>query len=408
MGAPAARVFELSRYWANAGHKVTVITGFPNHPTGRLNHSYRKKIRRGVLKESVAGVNVVRTWLLPFPNRRAYERILNYTSFCLSSAITGSFLSAPDVVIATSPQLLVGLSGWWIARLKSVPFVFEVRDLWPESLVAVGMGGETSLLHRLLGKLARFLYRKCDRLVVVTPAFKEYLVKQMGVAAEKISIVQNGVDTGLFVPKQNRDLRQDLCIEGKFVISYIGTLGNAHGLVTVLESAAQLQKSNPEMIFLFVGEGAERAQLATLANSRGLTNTRFIGEQPRETVPAFICASDVCLVALKKSEVFKTVIPTKMLEFMACSRPLILGVEGQARAIMEEAQAGIFIEPENPQELTEAILRLKGNAHLRAEMGRKGREYIVNNFSRRETADIYLQILNSLVAEGDASTPLAA
>src|SRR6266568_1724905 len=159
MGAPAARAAELSKYWAKAGHEVTVLTGFPNHPTGIVAPAYRAKLRRLVMRENVDGVNVVRTWLLPFPNGKAYERMLNYSSFCLSAAGTGMLISRPDVVIATSPQLLVGLSGCWLARWKRVPFIFEVRDLWPESLTAVGLGSDTSLLHRSLGRIAQFLYQ---------------------------------------------------------------------------------------------------------------------------------------------------------------------------------------------------------------------------------------------------------
>ena len=178
MGAPAGRVAELSRLWAEDGHEVTVLTGFPNHPTGIVPPEYRRKFRRLVTREANDGVSVVRTWLLPFPNRKAYERTLNYSSFCVSSATTGIFLDRHDVVIATSPQLLVGLSGWWLARLKRVPFVFEVRDLWPESLAAVGVSNGNSLLHRALARIAGFLYENCDRLVVVTPAFKKHLIER--------------------------------------------------------------------------------------------------------------------------------------------------------------------------------------------------------------------------------------
>src|SRR5271169_6249426 len=177
MGAPAARAAELSRHWVLQGHHVTVLTGFPNHPTGVVPSEHRAQFRRLVAREQIDGVNVVRTWLFPFPNRKAYERMLNYSSFCVSSAATGLFLSRPDVVIASSPQLLVGLSGWWLAFCKRVPFVFEVRDLWPESLAAVGAGGETSLMHRGLAKIAGFLYRKANRVVVVSPAFKDHLIR---------------------------------------------------------------------------------------------------------------------------------------------------------------------------------------------------------------------------------------
>src|SRR5579863_6282772 len=203
MGAPAARADELSRHWAGAAHEVTILTGFPNHPTGVVPPEYRGQLRRLVMREQADGVNVVRAWLLPFPNRKSYERMLNYSSFCLSAAVMGPFLERPDVVIATSPQLLVGLSGWWAAKVKGVSFVLEVRDLWPESLAAVGVGNANSLLHRTLGKIAGFLYRKAEQIVVVTPAFREHLVRVWKVPAGKISVVQNGVETALFSPRNS-------------------------------------------------------------------------------------------------------------------------------------------------------------------------------------------------------------
>src|SRR5437764_7287951 len=200
MGAPAARVSELSRHWVHAGHEVTVLTGFPNHPDGIIKPEYRRRFRRIIFRETIDGISLVRTWLLPFPNRKSHERILNYSSFCLSAPITVSFLDRPDVVIATSPQLLVGLSGWWIAKLKRVPFVLEVRDLWPESLAAVGVGDPNSLLSRALGRIAGFLYHQANHIVVVTPAFRDHLIRKWRVQEEKISIVQNGVETELFSP----------------------------------------------------------------------------------------------------------------------------------------------------------------------------------------------------------------
>jgi colanic acid biosynthesis glycosyl transferase WcaI len=399
MGAPAARVAELSRYWAQDGHDVTVLTGFPNHPTGIVPVEYRRKLRRLVVREKTNGVNVVRTWLLPFPNRKTYERIFNYSSFCFSAACTGLFTERPDVVIASSPQLLVGLSGWWLARRKRTRFVFEVRDLWPESLAAVGVGNEKSLVYRALARIAGFLYRKSDHIVVVTPAFKDYLVQHWQVAPEKISVVENGVEADLFSPRAESGLRTELGADGKFVVSYIGTMGNAHGLQTVIEAAEQLQSANPNVLFLLLGEGAEKQQLVSLARSRGLTNLHFVDQQPRERIPAYICASDACLVLLKKSEIFKTVIPSKMLEFMSCARPVILGVEGQARQILEDAQAGICMEPENPSELAEAVLRLAGNQQLRETLGRNGRRHVLQHFSRRQSATTYIDLLNALMGE---------
>ncbi|HEX2598728.1 MAG TPA: glycosyltransferase family 4 protein, partial [Terriglobales bacterium] len=193
MGAPAARVSELAQHWSRAGHDVTVLTAFPNHPTGVVPPPYRGKLRRLVLRERSANINVIRSWLLPFPNRKAYERILNYSSFCASAAITGTFIRRPDVLIATSPQLLVGLAGWAISRVKRVPFIFEVRDLWPESLAAVEMSHAGSPLSRILGAIAGFLYRNSEHIVVVTPAFKDFLIEHWQVPAGKISVVENGV-----------------------------------------------------------------------------------------------------------------------------------------------------------------------------------------------------------------------
>jgi len=398
MGAPGARASELSRHWANAGHEVTVLTGFPNHPTGVVPPEYRDKFRRLVIREHIHGVQVLRTWLLPFPNRKAHERMLNYSSFCVSAATTGLFLPRPDVVIASSPQLLVGLSGWWLARWKRVPFVFEVRDLWPESLAAVGMGNDSSLLHRSLAKIAGFLYRRSDRVVVVTAAFKQYLIEHWHVPGEKISVVENGVETDLFASLPETGRRKEFGAEGKFVVAYIGTMGMAHGLETVIAAAARLRDSNPEIIFLMLGEGAEKQRIIALARERGLDNMRFLDQQPREEIPAFICASDVCLVLLKKTDLFKTVIPTKMLEFMSCGRPVILGVDGEARAILEEARGGFVIEPENSEALVKAVRYFAANREIARRAGENGREHVVQNFSRLHTAEKYILMLEEMLA----------
>ena len=399
MGAPAARAAELAYHWAEAGHDVSVLTGFPNHPTGVVPELWKPRLRRLTYHESVGYVNVYRTWLWPLPNRKSHERMRNYASFCMSAALRGMTLPCPDIIIATSPQLLVGLSGWWLSFSRQVPFVFEVRDLWPESLVAVGAGSEDSLLHHALSAIAGFLYKRSNQIAVVTPAFKDHLIHHWRVPADKIAVVENGVETNLFAPQppaSDQALRRELGVEGKFLTSYIGTMGNAHGLETLLDAASQLQQ-NPDVLFLLIGEGAEKQRIKALAQSRGLSNVRFLDQQPREKIPAFISASDACLVLLKKTDVFKTVIPTKMLEFMSCARPVILGVDGQARQIVEEANAGIVIEPENAEALTQAITQLAADRDLSTKLGQKGREYIRQNFSRGRTAEKYIQILQRVV-----------
>src|ERR1700722_16359213 len=390
MGAPAARAAELARHWTQAGHQVSVLTGFPNHPTGVIPAEWRSRLKRLTYNETVGEVEIFRTWLWPLPNRKAHERMRNYASFCLSAALRGMSLAHPDVIVATSPQLLVGLSGWWLARLKKIPFVFEVRDLWPESLTAVGLGAEKSILHRCLSAIADFLYSRSDHIVVVTPAFKDFLVKHRQVSAAKISVVENGGETSLFAAASAQTtaaLREQLSIQEKFVVCYVGTMGMAHGLETLLDAAAALQDRNREILFLLIGEGSEKEKIKAQAASRGLHNVRFLDQQPREKIPALISACDACLVLLKKTELFKTVIPTKMLEFMSCARPVILGVDGQARTILEEARGG----------LVDTIRSLAANREKARELGRNGREYIVRKFSRGETAERYIRVLEHLL-----------
>lgn len=408
MGAPAARVSELARHWVQEGHDVTVLTGFPNHPTGIVDAEYRGKLRRLLVRENWNDVSVIRTWLWPLPNRRAYERMLNYGSFAVSSAVAGLLASRPDVVIASSPQLLVGLSGWWVALCKRVPFVFEVRDLWPESLAAVGMGDPHSLLYRGLARTANFLYRNCDHIVVVTRAFKEQLITCWRVPPEKISVVENGVETELFAPREVPELRHELSAEQKFVVGYIGTIGMAHGLECLLEAAGRLQTVKPEVLFLLVGEGADKERIVNLARSRGLCNVHFVPQQPHDSIPAYISVSDACLVLLKKSELFKTVIPTKMLEFMSCARPVILAVDGEARKMLAEANAGIYVKPEDAGQLTQAILHLTANEAFRKTLGRNGRRYILANLSRRQTAQVYIDVLLGVTGKAGRKSSAAA
>lgn len=400
MGAPAARAAELAKHWASTGHAPTVLTGFPNHPTGRVPKEWRSRFLRLRYREMLDGVRVERTWLWPLPNRKAIERALNYSSFCISAALAGMLLPTPDIVIGTSPQLLVGLSAWWIARIKRVPFVFEVRDLWPESLVAVGMGDSNSLLHRTLGGIAGFLYSRANRIVVVTPAFKDHLIKYWSIAPGKISVVENGVETDLFQPSTDfGSIRKELGIEQKFLVCYVGTMGWAHGLETLIETAAQLYSQSPSVHFLLIGEGADKERIKGLARERKLANLTFLDQQPRKCIPGYISASDACLVLLRKTNVFKTVIPTKMLEFMSCERPLILAVDGQARSIVEDAQAGLFVEPEDSKAMAGAILQLAANPDLRRQLGRNGRDYIVNKFSRKQTAVAYVKVLEEVLSQ---------
>jgi glycosyltransferase involved in cell wall biosynthesis len=397
MGAPAARVSELSHHWVDAGHDVTVLTGFPHYPSGVVAPEYRKKLHRLIARETLDGIRVERTWLAVLPNCKTWERVLNYASFTVSAALRGSFLGRPEIVIATSPQLLECLAGLWIATLKRVPFVFEVRDLWPESLTVDASSTMSRWIRAVLKKIAELLYDRASHIVVVTPAFKTHIVEQYHVAPDKISIVMNGVEPCLFNPTGDNDsVVGEFELEGRFIVSFIGVLGNAHGLQTIAHAARRLQQSLPEVLFLLVGEGADKSNVQEQCAQIGLKNVLFLGQQPRSKIPALIRASSVGLVLLKKSEVFKTVIPTKLLEFMACGRPVILGVAGQARELVEQAGCGLCVAPEDSISLVEAIEQLYNDPELRSRLGTNGRAYVIKHLSRKETASQYISLLKRL------------
>ena len=332
MGALASRISELAEVWAAEGAQVTVLTGFPNYPSGVVPEEYKDKLRRLLYKEEINGYQVVRTWLTTLSNDRAGARVLGYLSFFLSSLLTGLFLAKPDVIIASSPPLTVGLSGWLISKIRRIPFVFEIRDLWPESITASGVSSGDSALIRTLAGMAKFLYKNSGQFVVVSPAFKEVLQDRHQVPAERIKVIPNGVKTDLFSePRDPEQARKELGLENKLTVSYIGNFGWAQGLQTVLEAAKILRASTHDLRFLFVGGGADEDKLKAFAAEADLECVQFIPPQPKERIPRYIQASDICLVPLRDEPVFETAIPSKMLEFMAGSRPVILAVRGQAR-----------------------------------------------------------------------------
>lgn len=400
VGAPAVRVAELSRSWAASGYSVSVVTGFPNHPTGVVPPEYRPMLRHLFMRDDREGFSVFRTWLLPLPNRRSWERILNYSSFALSSAVRGLFLEKPDVLIATSPQLLVGLSGLIIAKFRRIPFVFEVRDLWPESLQAVGVAGDGSAMVRILKWIAGILYREADHIVVVTNAFKTYLEEKWKIPAEKISVIRNGVDHKLFHPeKPNENIIREFELDGKFVVSYVGTVGNAHGVEMLVPVAEMLSISDPDVLLLVTGEGAEKETVEKLAAEKGLTNLRFLPAQPRCRIPALLAASHACLVLLKKNELFKTVLPTKIMEYLSSGRPVISNVEGEAADLLAEAKAGICVPAQDPGALWRAVRELRGDPEMCRILGRNGRAFVLRSLTRERTAEDYLKVLANVLSK---------
>ena len=299
--APASRVDCFTREWVRAGADVRVLTGFPNHPEGILHAEYRKAWRRGFMREEREGVKVYRTWLYPSANRKLWGRGANFTSFALSAALAGLCVAPRHgVVIATSPQILVGVSGWAVGTLRFLPWVFEVRDLWPESLVGVGQAAADSLLYRSVGQVANFLYRHATHIVVDGEWKRRHLIHQ-GVEESRISVIRNGIEEDFCLPPNSADarmarlqLRQELGLGDEFVLLYAGTLGMAHGLETVLRAAERL-RGREDIVFLLMGAGAERGQLSELVAGLRLANVRLLEKQPREKIPA-LSRSRGCLL----------------------------------------------------------------------------------------------------------------
>lgn len=393
MGAPSARVYELARRWVQAGAKVTVLTGFPNHPTGEIPESYRGY---RFLEEEKDGIRIVRTYIYAAPNKGFFIRILTYLSFMFSSILQGTRKTGEqDIVIATSPQFFVGIAGYIISRLKGIPFIFEVRDLWPESIVQLGEL-KNKLIIRFLEWIEMFLYRKSTHIVGVADSTVDILTKR-GVPQSKISIIKNGVDLQLFINKNRQDeLKLKFKLDGKFVISYIGTHGLSHSLDKVIETA-HLMRSNEKVIFLLVGEGAEKEKLKAEANQFNLQNVIFSDQINKEELPAYYELSDVVLVTLRKLPLFKHVIPSKIFEIMAMNRPIIISVDGEARKLVEDARAGVFSEPEKPTALKEKIEYLLANPEIRLELGKNGRDYVNKKFNRNVLADSYFALIQKVL-----------
>jgi glycosyltransferase involved in cell wall biosynthesis len=403
VNAPASRTFEHCREWVRNGHQVTVLTCAPNHPRGLVYAGYRNRLWQ---RETRDGIDIIRVVTYITPNEGFLRRTLGYLSFMMACVCAAPFLPRADVLVTTSPQFFNGLAGYPVKLMKRIPWVLEIRDLWPESVLALG-AVRNRLLIRLLSALERFAYRKCDHIVPVTEAFRSYIVAK-GIAPEKISVVRNGVDLSLFAGDADpRELRARLGLAGKFVVSYVGTHGMAHGLETVLHAAAQL-RSDARIAFLLVGDGAERKRLLGLRDQLGLNNVTMLAQLPKELMPQIWALSDASLVLLRKLPLFETVIPSKIFESMAMGRPIILGVGGEARAIVEESQAGLAIDPESSANLCAAVLRLAHNPSLGRALGANGQRHVAAHFDRRVLARRFEDVLSALHAHAARERPQTA
>ena len=589
VGAGSARAFELAKHWVRAGHRVTALTGFPSYPTGwnGNGNGAHPPPELTALSEYGDRLRVVRSWAMGVGSRTPRERLMAWSSFSLSSSLRGIAIPKPDVVLASSPPLTVGMTGWWLSRLKRKPFVFDVRDLWPESVRDLAGTKPGAVADRTLDAMAGFLYRSADRIVVTSEATRQALLERGKTAPEITFTIPNGVETGMFAPQPltspNREkFKQSLGLGGKFIVSFIGTIGLAQDLDLIIRAAEHLSAAPPnvrpprtaepanpynpptqpptakpapnlpydlpaqpptterapntpydlpaqppttepapnlpypapsqpptaepapnlptrdpsqpptmerapnlpfrdsppppttehvpldlpfrdtvspptgkyappdisysdspppttgkyapleiplgdpsppptaepaalylpfrgppalptedcppgDIHFLFVGEGPTRQRVVEAVRERGLQNFTFMPAQPRERIPSFIQASDICLVTLRQAPVNDVIIPFRMLEFMACARPVLLSAAGESARILKDANAGLVIPQGNPEALASAILHLRQNPAQRHQAGQNGSRYITQNFSRQQMAQTYLEVLKQAI-----------
>lgn len=389
VNAPASRTYAHCREWVKKGVDVTVITCAPNFPQGKVYAGYKNKLYQ---TENIEGIKVVRVWTYITQNEGFVKRTLDYISFSLSAFLAGIFCKA-DIIVATSPQFFTALCGRTLSFWKRTPWIMEVRDLWPESIKTVGAMKDNAMIRYLEWEEMR-CYKSAKQIVVVTDSFKKRLTER-GIPSEKIAVVKNGVDRFLFAPlPKDQVLLKELGLEGKKLIGYIGTHGMAHKLDFILQCAKSVEGKN-NYHFLFIGNGAKKNELTALKKQLQLTNVTMLDSVAKTEVKRYISILDVCLINLRKSDLFKTVIPSKIFENAAMEIPILMGVEGEAQEIIESYQAGLCFEPENEADFCDKLDRLLSD-ELLYEQCKKGCRALSEDFDRQVLAQHMLEVFNKI------------
>lgn len=392
IGAPSARLYEMARHWVELGNEVHVVTCFPNHPTGIIPKEYKNLIYK---YESMDGIYVHRNYVYATPNKGFIKKTLGHISFMFSSVlISMRKIKNPDVIITSSPTFFSIFSGYWYSLRKKAAFVLEIRDLWPAALIELDVVKE-GFITNTLERLELFFYKKSDKLIMVTKAFKQNMVDR-GIDGNKVHVITNGVNQSMFYTKEKSpELISRYNLEDKFVISYVGAHGISQNLNTILKVAKDLQIEK-DIQFLLIGEGAEKDQLKKIVRDQNILNVEFIDAQPKENIPDFYNVSDISLIPLKDIELFKTFIPSKMFEIMACGVPIIASLDGEAADILRESKAAEVVKPDSAKEIMQAILKLKNNKILMEQLQENGPTFVKKKYSRRQLAEEYLDIISEL------------
>lgn len=379
--AGGTRHYELSRHLVKEGHQVTIIASTVSYRTAEVLPLARG---RWMVREQLDGIEVRRMWTLAALNVSYFARVLSFLSFMFSSFVGALRVDDVDVVWGTSPPLFQVISAYVVARLRRVPFVFEVRDLWPDFAIEAGVL-RNSLLIWVSRRLEHFLYHHANHLIVNSPGFMPHL-RCYGVSEHKIDLVPNGVEVGMFNPTdQGQSIRQELKLDDKFLVLYAGAHGAANDLQTLLLAAEQLEDRS-DIVFLLVGDGKVKPDLMRQAEERDLYNVHFIPAQPKSRMPEFLAAADAGLAILKDIPMFATTYPNKVFDYMAAGRPTVLAIDGVIREVVRAADGGVFVSPGDPDALAQAVRDLANDPERCVQMGRSARSYVVDHFERRVQA----------------------
>lgn len=387
--AGGTRHYEMARFLVQRGHTVTIIASPISYITGQ---SKQEKIAWLKEQHPEPGITVLRSYAYPALHRSFFHRLVNFLSFMVSSFITGLRVKKVDIVWGTCPPIFQGVTAWLVARLKGIPFLFEVRDLWPKFAIAVGVL-HNPVIIRMSEWLEKFLYRRADCLIVNSPGYVEHVTERGG---KHVTLIPNGADPAMFeTPSNCSEIRHDLKLEDHYIVLYAGAHGLSNDLGVVLQAAKKLT-SEPMIHFLLVGGGKDKPALMQQAEELQLTNLTFLPARSKTEMPALIGASDACLAILKPIDAFKTTYPNKVFDYMAAGRPVILAIDGVIREVVEKAEAGVFVPPGNPDALAFAIMDIASHRDRGRNMGAAGREYVENHFSRAESAAQLASLLEEM------------
>jgi glycosyltransferase involved in cell wall biosynthesis len=390
-----SRFNQFVKYWSDMGHEITVIAGTVNQKTGKKKEEYKGKI---VTKESYSdNVDVLRTYVPESYSKNFVGRFWGYFAFTLSSLWAILFHTRKhDVIIVTSPPLFVGITGVIAKFVKKTPLVFEIRDLWPESAIDTGVVTNKFIISTAFF-IEKMSYEKADKINVLTPAFKQALITKKGIAEKKICFIPNGADLDIFEPgPRDNWVREEYNLQDKFVVTYMGAHGVANHLDSLIDVAKEFTEDENVMIVL-IGDGMKKAELEKRVEQEKVGNILFIESQPKHIIPDFCNASDICTAVLKKVDTFKTVYPNKVFDYMSCAKPILLGIDGVARELVEESGSGYYVDPENAKGFADKIRELQKNETLRLELGKKGYTFVQEHFSREVLASKYITELEKVV-----------